>query len=130
MVWKLYDLPLNPDSGIGTEYNDNNGTDWTLGPPSKLGELPHDGGMGLDGNLYYTVNNPNRLVTIGKVDGTTGEVSYLKVAASNGEAATAHGLARDAHRQLLVRRESGPPQPGQARYGCTEDHRLRDARRR
>ena len=58
-VWKIYDLPLNPDAGIGTKYNDNDGTDWSLGNPSKLGELPHDGGMGLDGNLYYTVNNPN-----------------------------------------------------------------------
>jgi streptogramin lyase len=96
VVWKLYDLPLNPESGVGTKYNDNDGTDWSLGPTSKLGELPHDGGMGLDGNLYYTVNNPNRLVSIGKVDGKTGEVSYLKVTASNGEAATSHGLVRDA----------------------------------
>ena len=48
-------------------------------------------GMGLDGNLYYTVNNPNRLVTIGKVDGKTGAVSYLRVDGRNGEAATAHG---------------------------------------
>jgi streptogramin lyase len=95
VVWQLYDLPLNPDSGIGTKYNDNDGTDWSLGHTSKLGELPHDGGMGLDGNLYYTVNNPNQLVTIGKVDTKTGEVSYLKVAASNGLAATAHGLTRD-----------------------------------
>jgi streptogramin lyase len=96
VVWKLYDLPLNPDSGIGTKYNDNDGTDWMLGPTSKLGELPHDGGMGLDGNLYYTVNNPNTLATIGRVDGKTGEVSYIKVDAKNGEAATAHGLTRDA----------------------------------
>jgi streptogramin lyase len=96
VVWKIYDLPLNPESGIGTKYQDNDGTDWTLGQPSKLGELPHDGGMGLDGNLYYTVNNPNRLVTIGKVDGKTGAVSYLKVDGRNGEAATAHGLTRDA----------------------------------
>jgi streptogramin lyase len=96
VVWRIYDLPLNPDAGIGTKYNDNDGTDWSLGNTSKLGELPHDGGMGLDGNLYYTVNNPNTLVTIGRVDGKTGEVSYLKVPAANGEAATAHGLARDA----------------------------------
>ena len=96
VVWTLYDLPLNPDAGIGTKYNDNDGTDWSLGPPSKLGELPHDGGMGLDGNLYYTVNNPNRLVTVGKVDGRTGDVSYLKVPGSNGLAATSHGLVRDA----------------------------------
>src|SRR4029453_17485921 len=96
VVWKLYDLPLNPESGIGTKYNDNDGTDWSLGPTSKLGELPHDGGMGLDGNLYYTVNNPNTLVTIGKVNTKTGEVTHFKVDGRNGNAATAHGLARDA----------------------------------
>ena len=27
---------------------------------SRLGQLPHDGGMDFDGNLYYTVNAPNR----------------------------------------------------------------------
>ena len=41
--------------------------------------MPHDGNMGLDGNLYYTVNAPNRFVTIGKVNAKTGEVKYLKV---------------------------------------------------
>ena len=65
MVWQTYELPLNPDAGIGTrvKYNPNDGSDWTLGTTSKLGELPHDGGMGLDGNLYFTSNNPNRLLT-------------------------------------------------------------------
>jgi virginiamycin B lyase len=97
-VWVTYDLPLNPDAGIGTnaKYNPNDGTDWTLGTTSKLGELPHDGGMGLDGNLYYTSNNPNKGVTVGKVDTKTGEVKYLKVDGPNGRAATAHGLTRDA----------------------------------
>jgi streptogramin lyase len=100
VVWKLYDLPLNPDTGIsaisGVKYNPNEGFDWTLGTPSKIGQLPHDGGMGLDGNLYYTVNNPNKYVTIGKVDTKTGEVKYLKVNNTQGNAATAHGLTRDA----------------------------------
>ena len=100
VVWTIYDLPLNPDAGIGTRYQDNDGTDWALGPPSKLGELPHDGAMGLDGNLYFTVNNPNRLATIGKVDGRTGEVTYLKVDGRNGEAANAHGLTRDGQGNL------------------------------
>ena len=95
VVWVTYDVPLNPDAGIGTRYNPNDGTDWSLGSTSKLGELPHDGGMGLDGNLYYTSNNTNKLVTIGKVDTKTGEVSYLKVNAANGNAATSHGLVRD-----------------------------------
>jgi len=95
-VWTLYDLPLNPDTGIGTKYNNNDGTDWSLGTTSKIGQLPHDGGMGLDGNLYYTVNNPNKYVSIGKVDTKTGEVKYLKVNNTAGTAATAHGLTRDA----------------------------------
>ena len=99
-VWKIYDLPLNPDVGLGVKYNDNDGMEWALGQPSKLAELPHDGAMGLDGNLYYTVNNPNRFVTIGKVDTKTGEVTYFKADGRNGEAATAHGLTRDAQGNL------------------------------
>ena len=95
VTWTTYDLPLNPDAGIGTRYNPNDGTNWMLGTTSKLGELPHDGGMGFDGNLYYTSNNTNKLVTVGKVDTKTGEVSYLKVNAANGNAATSHGLVRD-----------------------------------
>ena len=95
VTWTLYDVPLNPDTGIGTKYNPNDGTDWSLGTTSKIGQLPHDGGMGLDGNLYYTVNNPNKYVTIGKVDTKTGEVKYLKVNNTVGNAATAHGLVRD-----------------------------------
>jgi len=95
VAWTLYDVPLNPDTGIGTKYNPNDGTDWSLGTTSKIGQLQHDGGMGLDGNLYYTVNNPNKYVTIGKVDGKTGEVKYLKVTNNVGNAATAHGLVRD-----------------------------------
>ncbi len=94
-VWTLYDLPLNPDAGIGSKYNANDGTDWTMGTTSKLGQLPHDGGMGLDGTLYFTVNNPNRLATIGKVDPKTGALKFIKADAANGRAANAHGLVRD-----------------------------------
>ncbi len=95
VVWTLYDVPLNPDAGIGTRYNANDGTDWSRGTTSKLGQLPHDGALGLDGTIYFTSNNPNRGVTIGKVDPATGAVKYLKVDAANGLAATAHGLVRD-----------------------------------
>src|SRR5499433_3933389 len=94
-VWTLYDIPLNPDAGIGTRYNANDGTDWAMGTTSKLGQLPHDGALGMDGTVYFTSNNPNRGVTIGKVDPVTGSVKYLKADATNGLAATAHGLVRD-----------------------------------
>src|SRR5215470_7197561 len=33
-VWTLYDVPQNPDVGIGTQYQVNDGTDWALGTPS------------------------------------------------------------------------------------------------
>src|SRR5258708_13637211 len=95
VVWTLYDLPLNPDAGIGTRYNANDGTDWSQGTTSKMGQVPHDGALGLDGIIYFTCNNPNLGVTIGKVDPVTGAVKYLKADAKNGLAATTHGLARD-----------------------------------
>jgi len=62
---------------------------------SKMGQLPHDGALGFDGTIYFTCNNPNLGVTIGKVDPVTGAVKYLKADAKNGLAATSHGLARD-----------------------------------
>ena len=100
VVWTTYDLPLNPDAGIGTQGVKsanavNDGSDWSRGVTSKLGQMPHDGGMDFDGNVYFTNNNPNKLATIGKVDGKTGEVKWLKVDAANGRAANAHGLVRD-----------------------------------
>jgi streptogramin lyase len=67
----------------------------------EAGQLPHDGAMGFDGNLYYTVNNPNPGVTVGKVDTRTGEVKYIKVDRKDGKyAATAHGLTRDGNGNL------------------------------
>jgi streptogramin lyase/mono/diheme cytochrome c family protein len=97
-VWTLYDLQINPDAGIGTQvkYNPNDGTDWSLGTTSKLGQLPHDGNIDAEGNLYFTSNNANKLVTIGKVDAKTGDVKFLKVNRADGLAANAHGITRDA----------------------------------
>jgi len=100
VVWTTYDLPLNPDAGAGTlglKNPDNDGSDWSLGVTSKLGQMPHDGGMDFDGNVYFTNNNGNKLATIGKVNGKTGEVKWLKVDRADGLAANAHGLTRDAN---------------------------------
>jgi streptogramin lyase len=95
VVWKLYDLPMVPGVGIGTEYQTNDGTDWSLGTTSKIGLITHDGGMDFDGNLWFTSNNANRKVTVGRVDAKTGEVRMLKVNRNDGLAANAHGLVRD-----------------------------------
>ena len=96
-VFTEYDVPLNPDLNLGTPYQVNDGSDWTLATTSKWGILPHDAGMDLDGNLWFTSNNPNRVVTIGRVDAKTGQVRFLKVDAANGRAANAHGMARDSN---------------------------------
>jgi len=97
-AWTLYDLPLIPETGIGPQakYNPNDGTDWSLGTTSKIGQMPHDGNMDSEGNLYFTSNNPNKLATVGKVNAQTGEVKYLKVNRADGLAANAHGITRDA----------------------------------
>ena len=95
VVWTLYDLPMVPEAGIGTRYQTNDGTDWSLGTTSKIGLITHDGGMDFDGNLWFTSNNANRLATVGRVDTRTGEVKLLKVNRNDGLAANAHGLVRD-----------------------------------
>ena len=95
VVWTLYDVPLNPDAGIGTAHHVNDGTDWSLGTTSKLGLITHDGGMDFDGNIWFTSNAPNKNVTLGRVDAKTGEVKHFKVNRNDGRAANAHGLTRD-----------------------------------
>lgn len=96
VVWTLYDVPMNPDAGIGTTHQVNDGADWSLGTTSKIGLLTHDGGMDFDGNLWFTCNAPNKHVTVGRVDVKTGAVKFFKVNRNDGRAGNAHGLTRDA----------------------------------
>jgi streptogramin lyase/mono/diheme cytochrome c family protein len=95
VVWTTYDVPQNPDVGVGVTHQTNDGTDWALGTTSRITLLQHDGGMDKDGNLYFTSNAPNKYVTVGRVDGKTGEVKFLKVNRADGRAANAHGLTQD-----------------------------------
>ena len=95
VVWTTYDVPQNPDVGVGVSQQTNDGTDWSLGTTSRITLLQHDGGMDQQGNLWFTSNAPNKLVTIGRVDGKTGEVKFLKVNRNDGRAANAHGLTQD-----------------------------------
>ena len=131
VMWKTYDVPLNPDSGIatfGVKHNTNDGSDWNLGVTSRIGQLPHDGNMGLDGKLYYTVNAPNRFVSIGEVNPTSGEVKYLKYDRFDGRgASTAHGLTRDANGDLWFDLNPGRRSLGKLE---TKSERSRSMRRR
>jgi len=105
VVWTLYDVPRI--EGVGTaslpaSTADNDGTNWALGTPSKAGLIVHDDQMDFDGNVWFTSNAANSLVTVGKVDAKTGEVTYKKVprADGSGRASPTHGITRDAEGNL------------------------------
>ena len=108
VVWQLYDVERVPDAGArflpGNATLDNDGTNWAMGTPSKAGLLVHDGAMDFDGNVWFTSNSANPLVTAGKVDTKTGQVTYRKVNRTNGSplAAGAHGIARDGDGNLWI----------------------------
>jgi streptogramin lyase len=106
-VWTLYDVPRGDGIGsatFGARPPETDGADWAMGTPSMLGTIIHDEQLDFDGNIWFTSLswstslNPNNQVTIGKVDGATGAVTYKKVAMTdpaNHQAARSHGMTRD-----------------------------------
>jgi streptogramin lyase len=104
VVFTEYDVPLE-ETAIQrpAEY----GSNWMLGTPSKFGELLHDASPDLDGNIWFTVNTPNNLATVGRVDAKTGQTKMFKVAAQRGFAANAHGIVRDDNGVLWFNANTG-----------------------
>jgi streptogramin lyase len=96
VVFKEYDMPLDPDVGLPKDFVQNDGSDWSLGTPSVMipGWGVHDAWLDLAGNVWFTCNIPNRQATIGKIDAATGAVKLIKVPAPNGLAAQTHGMTR------------------------------------
>jgi streptogramin lyase len=94
-VFTEYDVPLNPDQVLPAPDHPNNGSDWSLGTPSRVGSLPHDAAADLDGNLWFAATMPNRTMSVGRIDAKTGAIKPFKVDAPNGMAAVSHGLIRD-----------------------------------
>jgi hypothetical protein len=99
VVFKEYDLPLDPDANLPADFVQNNGSDWSLGTPSVLipGWGVHDTWLDLTGNLWFTCNVPNKRTTIGRIDTATGAVKLFKISGANGLAAATHGMTRDPH---------------------------------
>jgi hypothetical protein len=96
VVFKEYDVPVDPDLGVPNRDFSNNGSDWSLGTPSRRGSFVHDAFADFDGNLWFTSNVPNRRLTIGRIDGKSGEVKFIKLNNNaNGLAANTHGMTRD-----------------------------------
>ncbi len=80
VVFKEYDLPLDPDANLPADFVQNDGSDWSLGTPSVLipGWGVHDAWLDLTGNLWFTCNVPNKRTTIGRIDTASGAVKLFK----------------------------------------------------
>jgi streptogramin lyase len=100
VVWTTYDVPRIDGTGqraLPPSNADNDGSNWAMGTPSKAGLIIHDDQMDFDGNVWFTSNSTNSLVTVGMVNAKTGEITYKKVPRANNPqlAAPTHGIARD-----------------------------------
>ncbi len=96
-VFREYDVPLNPDQELPSATPPNNGSDWTKATTSRAGSMPHDAAADLDGNLWFAAVAPNKTMSVGRIDGKTGALKPFKLDAATGNAATVHGLIRDAN---------------------------------
>ena len=105
VVWTLYDVPRVQGAGAGAlpvSAADNDGTNWAMGTPSKGGLIIHDDEQDFDGNIWFTSNSMNSIVTVGNVNAKTGEVSYYKWPRANNPqlASPTHGITRDSEGNL------------------------------
>lgn len=107
VVFKEYDVPIDPE--LGAEKTDiaGDGSDWSLGTPSHGGALIHDAWADLDGNLWFTSNTPNHTTTVGRIDAQTGATKMLKLEGPKGLAAQAHGMTRDGDGNLWFNANNG-----------------------
>lgn len=96
VVFREYELPLDPDAGLPADFVQNDGSDWSLGTPSVLvpGWGVHDAWLDLAGDIWFTCNLPNKRTTIGRIDGRTGEVKLIRIPGRGELAAQTHGMTR------------------------------------
>jgi streptogramin lyase/mono/diheme cytochrome c family protein len=97
VMFKEYDVPLDPDVGLMRDFVQNDGSDWSLGTPSVMipGWGVHDAWLDLQGDLWFTCNIANKQVTIGRIATKTGAVKLFAVPGSEGLVAQTHGMTRD-----------------------------------
>src|SRR5712691_8532849 len=126
VMFKEYDVPLDPDAGLPANFVQNDGSDWSLGTPSVLipGWGVHDAWLDLNGNIWFTCNVPNKYVTVAKIDSKTGAFTPFKVNAANGLAAGAHARSE---RHPVVQRQSGQRRARPARSEDREDRGVHPA---
>src|ERR1700730_13661972 len=83
VVYKEYDVPVQTDANMPAKYTLNDGSDWSLGTPSRFGSLVHDSWADLNSNIWFTSNVPNHNTSLGRIDPQTGDVKMYKVNGQN-----------------------------------------------
>lgn len=108
-----YDVPLDQAVGYDTKYATNNGSDWSLGTPTRTNGAygVHDGQADFFGNIWFAYSTSSPVISFGRVDAKTGEVRFFKVPGKNGMAAQGHGITRDQQGNLWLNVSAGP-EPG------------------
>lgn len=97
VVFKEYDVPVDPELKLPYKYILNNGGDWSMGAPSGTNGAygVHDAQQDLDGNVWFTHSQPSRDITYGRIDAKTGQTKFFKVQGLDNIAAVSHGIIRD-----------------------------------
>ena len=129
VVFREYDIPLNPDQDLPSKVSTNDGSDWMMGTPSRVGSLPHDAAADFDGNLWFAVIAPTKRGTVGRIDAKTGEVKFFQ---RGGAERTGRRRARsDPRRQGhdLVQRLDAARRPRADQPKDREDRRIPAASR-
>ncbi|MDB5650158.1 MAG: virginiamycin hydrolase Vgb, partial [Hyphomicrobiales bacterium] len=111
VVFKEYDVPLDPDLKLPGTYFPGNGADWSQGTPSGMfgGYGVHDAVSDLDGNIWFTHSLPSRTITVGRIDAKTGAFKAIKLDEPNGFASQTHGITRDPKGFLWFNTRPGAP---------------------
>ena len=94
-VFTEYDVPLDDDGGYGAAVND--GSDWSLGTPSRNNGNRgiHDAQFDSDGNIWFAYTEPSYDRTVAKIDARSGKLTNIKVPGADELAAASHGITVD-----------------------------------
>ncbi len=97
VVYREYDVPMDPDLGLPYKYLPEDGSDWSRGTGSLMNGANgvHDAQLDLDGNMWFTQALPTHDITIGRIDAKTGETKFIKMSEPGGWASASHGIIRD-----------------------------------
>ncbi len=117
VVFREYDVPVDPGEGLPYQYLPHNGSDWSLGTPSGMNGANgvHDAELDLDGNIWWTQAHPTKTTTVARTDAKTGETRIFAMREPNGYASNAHGIIRAPDGHLWF--NSRPSAPKGSRQG-------------